>query len=61
MTEDEMNRRLSEIPEDRLSQIRKLIDEGFGAQSIRIETGVSIRLINAVFQQMQPINIRKGK
>lgn len=52
MTRNEMNRRLNELTEYQRARVRNLIREGYGAQGIKHETNLSIRLINAVFQQL---------
>lgn len=53
MNVKEMNKRLAEISPVDHQRILSLVQDGWGAQSIHIETGVSVRLINAVFVAVQ--------
>lgn len=53
MTTKEMYRRLAELTTDQTGEIIRLIKEGWGEQSIRIEVGVPLRLIRAVFVKEQ--------
>ncbi len=49
MTHKEMTRRLSTLSSDQVDQIRELIAHGCGAQTIRFDTSIGLKYINAVF------------
>lgn len=53
MTQIETARRLNEMTTDQIARVARYINEGFGAQSIKIETGLPLRLVNAVFEKVQ--------
>ncbi len=53
MTNIEMSRRIATIPADRLEQATHLVKEGWGGSSIKIETNLSLKQVNAVFQSVQ--------
>lgn len=56
MSIKEMNKRLAEMTAIEIERVVQLVQDGYGAQGIKFETGLSIRLINAVFHY-----IRHGK
>ena len=49
MSIKEMNARLAQMTVAQVERVIQLVKEGFGAQGIKFETGLPIRLINAVF------------
>lgn len=49
MTTKEMYKRLAEITTEQKERVIQLVKEGYGAQGIKFETGLPVRLINAVF------------
>ena len=51
MTNAEMNRRIVTIPAHRLAQAIYLVRQGLGASTIKIETGLTLKQVNAVFQK----------
>ena len=52
MTDAEMKRRIATIPSDRAHEAIYLVKEGWGASSIKIETGLTLKQVNAVFQKV---------
>lgn len=52
MNTAEMTRRLNTMTDDDRARVRRLVRQGYGASGIRNETGLPLRLINAVFQQV---------
>ena len=52
MTNAEMNRRIATIPSHRWYEATHLVKEGWGASSIVIETGLTLKQVNAVFQKV---------
>lgn len=59
MNVKEMNKRIKELSASDYARITQLVRDGYGAQGIHLETGVPIRLINAVFVavQMSPCEV----
>ncbi|WP_298983416.1 hypothetical protein [uncultured Roseibium sp.] len=53
MTKTEMDRRLSTLSTKQVDQVRDLIAHGCGAQSIRFDTGLGLKYINAVFKLVE--------
>jgi hypothetical protein len=50
MTTTEMNNRIQTISCDTLAKAKRLVAEGYGAQGIKHETGLTVSQINAVFE-----------
>jgi hypothetical protein len=50
MTNTEMNKRLASIPLNTLCRAIQCISEGYGGQGTKIETGLTLAQVNAVFE-----------
>ena len=50
MTTTEMNKRLATIPLNTLCRAVQCINQGYGGQGTKIETGLTLAQVNAVFQ-----------
>jgi hypothetical protein len=50
MTNTEMNKRLATIPLNTLCRVIQCINEGYGGQGTKLETGLTLAQVNAVFQ-----------
>lgn len=59
MTTTEMFRRLKTISASDLDKAKYLVSQGYGAQGIKHETGLTIAQINAVFKRVY-IDIEYG-
>jgi uncharacterized protein YerC len=53
MTTNEMYRRINTMMPQQQNQIAKLLKQGYGTAAIRLETGATIKQINAVAAWVQ--------
>ncbi len=56
MTNNEIARRLISMTDDQISRVSDLVRQGYGAQGIKFETGLTIKQINAVFERVARFN-----
>jgi hypothetical protein len=50
MTDAEMKRRLAELSEEAIADIRYMIEQGYGGRGISLEYPATLKQVNAVFE-----------